>query len=83
MFAQRFDGRDLVIFGLRGQQRSRVDRFAVQQNCVRARKPVLIAKFSAVKTQSTQSGEECRMCRRFDLVVNAVDVEGDVHCGSL
>ena len=36
MFAQGFDGGDVVTFRLRREQRPRVDRFAIQQNSIRA-----------------------------------------------
>jgi hypothetical protein len=79
VFTERFDGRDLVTFGLRGQQRSRVDRKTVEQNRICARKSLFVAKFHTVESQSAQGGEQGGVDGCFDLVVNAVDVEGDVH----
>jgi hypothetical protein len=43
---------------LRRKHRPRVDRFAIQQNRVRARKTLLIAKLHAVKAQSAQSAKQ-------------------------
>ncbi len=57
MFAQRFDSGDVMTLRLRREQRTRVDWFAVEQNCVCAREALLIAEFDSVKAKSAQRVE--------------------------
>ena len=58
MFAECFDGGDLVTFSLRCQQRARVDRFAVEQDRILTAQAAFIAELDPVKAKSAQGGQQ-------------------------
>jgi hypothetical protein len=55
MFTESFNGDDVMPLGLGSEQRTRVDRFAIEQNCVRAGEALFVAKFDTEETKSTNS----------------------------
>ena len=58
MFAKSFDGDDVMSLSLCGEQRTRVDWFAIEQHRVRAGESLLIAEFDAEESKSAHGNNK-------------------------
>ena len=83
VFAQGFDGGDSMTLRLCRKQRPGIDGFTVEQNRIGSGETLFVSELYAVKTKPAQSSEQGGGCGRVDSVFDSVDLEDDVHCGSL